>query len=180
MADETIVPHIDILIFLSRKGNRQRRAGKRFKTEYSGTKCGRFLSFVTSSPLSKDAKFFNKGICLYNWNLRKKIKKIHLSGCIEKVFSLKCRDQRFQEKRKIVMEVERIVSTRWNIAWCFSKEKEIVNKEFGEEIINVWGGYFLQVEIQNGKLCWRILCSVDSSSFDKDAKRISNKGILKI
>jgi hypothetical protein len=34
---------------------------------------------------------------------------IHLSGCIEKVFSLKCRDQRFQEKRKIVMEVERIV-----------------------------------------------------------------------
>jgi hypothetical protein len=34
---------------------------------------------------------------------------IHLSGCIEKVFSLKCRDQRFQEKRKIVMEVDRIV-----------------------------------------------------------------------
>jgi hypothetical protein len=62
MADETIVPHIDILIFLSWKGNRQGRAGKRFKTEYSGTKCGRFLSFVTSSPLSKDAKFFNKGI----------------------------------------------------------------------------------------------------------------------
>jgi hypothetical protein len=61
MADERIVPHIDILIFLSRKGNRQQRAGKRFKTEYSGTKFGRFLSFVTSSPLSKDAKILQQG-----------------------------------------------------------------------------------------------------------------------
>jgi hypothetical protein len=102
MADERIVPHIDILIFLWRKGNRQQRAEKRFKTEYSGTKFGRFLCFVTSSPLSKDAKFFNKGICIYNWNLRKKIKikMIHLSGCIEKVFSLKCRDQNISRKKK--------------------------------------------------------------------------------
>jgi hypothetical protein len=70
----------------------------RFKREYYGRKPGRSLSFVASSPLDKDAKFLNKGISRIE--IVEKLKTTHLPGCIRKVLSLKCRNQRFQQKKE--------------------------------------------------------------------------------
>jgi hypothetical protein len=68
------------------------------ESRYYGRKSGRSLSFVASSPLDKDAKFFNKRISTIE--ILEKLKTIHLPGCIRKVLSLKCRNQRFQQKKK--------------------------------------------------------------------------------